>query len=53
MVSIILGALRENYKNALPAHSLINVDDFSSIKKLNEYFKYLDKSDTAYAAYFA
>ncbi|KAM7532497.1 hypothetical protein Aperf_G00000132571 [Anoplocephala perfoliata] len=53
MVPIVLGAYKEDYENALPPHSFINVDDFASIKELTDYLQYLDKNDTAYATYFA
>nr|CDS30043.1 alpha(13)fucosyltransferase [Hymenolepis microstoma] len=53
MVPIVLGAYKEDYENALPPHSYINVDDFASIQELAEYLQFLDKNDTAYAQYFA
>ncbi len=53
MVPIVLGAYKEDYINTLPPQSYINVDDFQSIKELATYLQYLDKNDTAYAAYFA
>ncbi len=53
MVPIVLGAYKEDYFNIVPPHSYINVDDFRSIIELASYLKYLDKNDTAYAAYFA
>ncbi len=53
MVPIVLGAYKEDYESTLPPHSYINVDDFRSIKELAAYLKYLDRNDTAYAAYFA
>ena len=53
MVSIVLGAYKEDYEAALPPSSYINVDDFSSIKQLTDYLLYLDRNDTAYASYFA
>ena len=53
MVPIVLGAYKEDYEDALPPNSYINVDDFSSIKELTDYLLYLDSNDTAYASYFA
>ncbi len=53
MVPIVLGAYKEDYESTLPPHSYINVDDFRSIRELATYLKYLDRNDTAYAAYFA
>ncbi|VDO00250.1 unnamed protein product [Rodentolepis nana] len=53
MVPIVLGAYKEDYKNVLPPHSYINVDEFDSIQELAEYLQFLDKNDTAYAQYFA
>ncbi len=53
MVPIVLGAYKEDYESTLPPHSYINVDDFKSIEELAAYLKYLDRNDTAYAAYFA
>lgn len=53
MVPIVLGAYKEDYENALPPHSYINVDDFKSIRQLTDYLTYLNKNDTAYASYFA
>ncbi len=53
MVPIVLGAYKEDYISTLPPQSYINVDDFQSIKELAAYLQYLDKNDTAYAAYFA
>ncbi len=53
MVPIVLGAYKEDYISTLPPQSYINVDDFRSIRELAAYLKYLDKNDTAYAAYFA
>ncbi len=53
MVPIVLGAYKEDYVSTLPPHSYINVDDFRSIRDLAAYLKYLDRNDTAYAAYFA
>ncbi|KAL5969432.1 Glycoprotein 3-alpha-L-fucosyltransferase A [Taenia solium] len=53
MVPIVLGAYKEDYENALPPHSYINVDDFKSIRQLADYLAYLNKNDTAYASYFA
>ncbi len=49
----MLGAYKEDYVSTLPPHSYINVDDFRSIRELAAYLKYLDRNDTAYAAYFA
>ncbi|VDD84459.1 unnamed protein product [Mesocestoides corti] len=53
MVPIVLGAYKEDYDDALPPHSYINVDDFKSIRELVRYLLYLDRNDTAYAEYFA
>ncbi|VDD82471.1 unnamed protein product [Mesocestoides corti] len=53
MVPIVLGAYKEDYNDALPPHSYINVDDFKSIRNLTDYLLYLDRNDTAYAEYFA
>ncbi len=53
MVPIVLGAHKEDYFNTLPPQSYINVDDFQSMEELASYLKYLDRNDTAYAAYFA
>ncbi len=53
MVPIVLGAYNEDYISTLPPHSYINVDDFRSIRELAAYLEYLDRNDTAYAAYFA
>ncbi len=53
MVPIVLGAYKEDYESTLPPHSYINVDDFPSIRELAANLKYLDRNDTAYAAYFA
>ncbi len=53
MVPIVLGAYKEDYINTLPPQSYINVDDFRSIRELATYLKYLDRNDTADAAYFA
>ncbi len=53
MVPIVLGAYKEDYLDVAPPNSYINVDDFKSIEELADYLKYLDKNDTAYAAYFA
>ncbi len=53
MVPIVFGAYKEDYFNTLPPHSFINVDDFQSIQELAAYLMYLDRNDTAYAAYFA
>ncbi len=53
MVPIVLGAYKADYINTLPPQSYINVDDFRSIRELATYLKYLDRNDTAYAAYFA
>ncbi len=53
MVPIVLGAYKEDYESTLPPHSYINVDDFRSIEELAAYLRYLDRNDTAYAAYFA
>ncbi len=53
MVPIVLGAYKEDYISTLPPQSYINVDDFRSIRQLATYLKYLDRNDTAYAAYFA
>ncbi len=53
MVPIVLGANKEDYLDVAPPNSYINVDDFKSIEELADYLKYLDKNDTAYAAYFA
>ncbi len=36
-----------------PPQSYINVDDFRSIEELADYLIYLDRNDTAYAAFFA
>ncbi|EUB55710.1 Glycoprotein 3-alpha-L-fucosyltransferase A [Echinococcus granulosus] len=53
MVPIVLGAFKDDYESTLPPHSFINVDDYRSIRELTDYLLYLDKNDTAYAAYFA
>ncbi|VDD81717.1 unnamed protein product [Mesocestoides corti] len=53
MVPIVLGAYKEDYDDALPPHSFINVDDFKTIRQLTDYLLYLDRNDTAYAEYFA
>ncbi len=53
MVPIVLGAYKEDYISTLPPQSYINVDDFRSIEALAAYLKYLDRNDTAYAAFFA
>ena len=53
MIPIVLGAYKEDYEGVLPPHSYINVDDFKSIRELTDYLRYLDRNDTAYAAYFA
>ena len=53
MIPIVLGAFKEDYEGALPPHSYINVDDFTSIRELTDYIRYLDKNDTAYASYLA
>ncbi len=53
MVPIVLGAYKEDYISTLPPQSYINVDDFRSMRDLADYVKYLDRNDTAYAAYFA
>ncbi len=49
----MLGAYKDDYFEAAPPNSYINVDDFATVKQLADYLKYLDKNDTAYAAYFA
>ncbi|CDI97887.1 glycoprotein 3 alpha L fucosyltransferase [Echinococcus multilocularis] len=53
MIPIVLGAFKDDYESTLPPHSYINVDDYKSIRELTDYLYYLDKNDTAYAAYFA
>ncbi len=53
MVPIVFGAYKEDYFNTLPPQSYINVDDFRSIAELADYLIYLDRNDTAYAAFFA
>ncbi|KAH9278309.1 Alpha-(1,3)-fucosyltransferase 6 [Echinococcus granulosus] len=53
MIPIVLGAFKDDYESSLPPHSYINVDDYKSIHDLANYLLYLDKNDTAYAAYFA
>ncbi len=53
MVPIVFGAYKEDYFNTLPPQSYINVDDFRSIEELADYLIYLDRNDTAYAAFFA
>eukprot|EP00108_Taenia_solium_P003451 TsM_000403400 transcript=TsM_000403400 gene=TsM_000403400 len=53
MIPIVLGAFKDDYESSLPPHSYINVDNYKSIRKLTDYLLYLDKNDTAYAAYFA
>ncbi len=53
MVPIVFGAYKEDYFNTLPPQSYINVDDFRSIEELADYLVYLDRNDTAYAAFFA
>lgn len=50
MVPIVFGANYDS-KNSIPG-SYINVLDFPSVKSLANYFKYLDKNDTAYNEYF-
>ncbi len=53
MVPIVFGAYKEDYFNTLPPNSYINVDDFRSIQDLAAYLMYLDRNDTAFAAFFA
>ena len=53
MIPIVMGAFKEDYEGALPPHSYINVDDFTSFRQLTDYIRYLDGNDTAYASYFA
>ncbi|VDK26782.1 unnamed protein product [Taenia asiatica] len=53
MIPIVLGAFKDDYESLLPPHSYINVDNYKSIRQLTDYLLYLDKNDTAYAAYFA
>ena len=51
MVPVVFGPRNYDSKTAIPG-SYINVRDFSSIKHLARYLKYLDKNDTAYNEYF-
>ncbi len=53
MVPIVFGAYKDDYFNTLSPQSYINVDDFRSIEELADYLIYLDRNDTAYAAFFA
>ncbi|KAJ8047074.1 Glycoprotein 3-alpha-L-fucosyltransferase A [Holothuria leucospilota] len=50
-VPIVFGPLKGDYVKIAPPHSFIHIYDFSSIFKLAEYIKYLDKNDTAYLEY--
>ena len=53
MVPIVLGTTREDYMGLAPPNSYIHVVDFPTIKALTDYLLYLDKTDTAYATFFA
>ena len=50
VIPVAYGLGYEHYN--LPAHSYIDVLNFTSIRELGEYLQYLDKNDTAYNEYF-
>lgn len=50
VVPVVFGLA--NYTAIAPPHSFINVLDFSSVRGLVDYLKYLDKNDDAYNRYF-
>lgn len=41
-----------NYKDIVPPHSYINVDDFDTISELTDYLTYLGKNKAEYVKYF-
>ena len=51
MVPVVFGGL-DAYKDVLPAHSYIAVQDFSSPKELADYLLLLDRDDRLYRSYF-
>ncbi|KAK5646397.1 hypothetical protein RI129_004861 [Pyrocoelia pectoralis] len=50
IVPIVYGA--GDYSLSAPPHSVINVNDFVSVKELTDYLKYLDKNANVYLTYF-
>ena len=52
VLSVVMGASKEDYDKVLPPKSVIHVDDFDSPKKLAEYLHKLDRNDTLYNDYF-
>jgi len=51
-VPIVWGSKKEDYEAVLPRRSFIFLEDYASnFTKLNIYLNYLDRNDTAYAAY--
>nr|XP_039258878.1 4-galactosyl-N-acetylglucosaminide 3-alpha-L-fucosyltransferase FUT6-like [Styela clava] len=50
-VPVVWGPKRKDYEAIAPPGSFIHVDDFSSLKELANYIKYLDRNDTAYLEY--
>lgn len=52
VIPIVLGAASWEYKNALPSHSYIDVDDFETPRDLAQYLQKLDENDDLYNEYF-
>lgn len=50
MVPVVFGGA--NYSEIAPPHSYIDVKDFSSVEKLADYLKTLDRDDAKYNEYF-
>ena len=50
-IPVVLGGA--NYSSIAPPKSYVDVMDFSSVRNLAEYLRYLDGNDTAYCEYFS
>ena len=51
MVPIALGASIKDYEEIAPPNSFLHVDNFTSVKELGDYLKYLDTNPDVYNSY--